>query len=362
MGWKDLSYKVKGMIVAAILVVLLGLGSLINVFYLIIYIIALPITIPAFVLFGFFIGWIIDSVRKKDSFMKILLLVASAYLLAVCAALMYLCGRFSIPCFFEGYNSNAWIAMAIPCMILLVIGVVSYFANKSRRAGISSKEFLRPLIILIIIILLLPLMHYATLGKDGSYLEWATTFDKPELCEKIIGIGNRDFCYDFSAGKMNDTSYCEKITNSLTKGNCYADFFRWRGYDASVCNLTRDEEAKDICFASSTRNGQDCGRIQDVDRRDNCYKNYGGSFFTDNGSNLSYCSKVISVEVRDSCFKFIASLEKNINLGLCEEIQTQEIKEDCYVTDAWKKQDVSICDKIMTPKTRQHCLSQIRQK
>lgn len=373
MGWRNWNYKEKLALIFFLLWVILFLISFISPFIPNLYVqfffynIKTLISAGIFLILGFFIGWIVDSVKSKDSATKICLLIGISILILVSAFMFYYCitaraygtgmvyrgiQEDIISCFFFNFNANnGWFAMVMPLIIFTLIGLfIDLIRRKIKNTKINSKEIIYSVIISVVFVILISGLHYSLIGKDGTYVEWGTTFNLPFFCEKVESLESQTYCYSLIAHKKGNTALCENIRDSLGKGICYADFVRYSKYDSSLCYNTKDEKAKDICITHTTENENDCDKIQDEEAKDNCY-----FLYADTKRDSLICPKIKTLENRDKCYKRVAELTENS--VLCEKIQIQKEREDCYVTAAWQKKDSTLCEKIINPETKNWCYS-----
>lgn len=131
MGWKNLPSWVKGGMIGLVLCILVSIVFLFVQPLWLFVLYFFVINVVTFVFLGVFIGWIIDSIKRKDSSTMIGLKVGLALAIAIIFFMVYDCGSnfYSggyalIECFFvrDLIGNNGWIAIVLALVISTLIG------------------------------------------------------------------------------------------------------------------------------------------------------------------------------------------------------------------------------------------------
>jgi hypothetical protein len=157
----------------------------------------------------------------------------------------------------------------------------------------------------------------------SCYYSLAIKKNDPSICDNLPGGWIHWDCYDCVAGVNKDLSICDDVDPAylnrclLTYGRAWADI--------SVCKSINPEAySEDECYV---------------------YVNVKGE--------LSLCDNIQSDDMKDTCIAQVAILQQDTKI--CDQISTQEKKDSCYSIVGIQKTDISVCDKIETQPSRDHC-------
>ena len=148
----------------------------------------------------------------------------------------------------------------------------------------KSLTIIAPFLIIIIVITIV--------YSHSSYIR------KGYLCEQVEPItssGISDRCYSTKASRLQDSAVCDKI-KSLSR--------------------------KNKCLARITKNIEYCGRITEVDSKDDCYLDSASEKEDEN-----ICSLVSSENAKSKCFFLTALKRKDKNI--CSLIRQDSYKSEC---------------------------------
>jgi hypothetical protein len=191
-------------------------------------------------------------------------------------------------------------------------------------------------------------------ARDFCYIDYALATGDPSVCEAVvpavtyagatgansIGKGN---CYGGVIMKSNDTTICERISDTDGRNDC--SFELALIYNYTFCDKISNLSKKDYCYDATMSKGVDldiCERISDPRIKDDCYAGYNEIATYTNNSDM--CDKISNLSRKDGCYKSVAN--GNINPGICDKIGNPGVKDDCYYRVAIKSGNSSICDEI----------------
>ena len=138
------------------------------------------------------------------------------------------------------------------------------------------------------------------------YGDLGAKYKEPSICEQIGG--GRDVCYNDVARELKDEKLCEKIIQKDQKDECYKEVGPEKK-DAEICNKISDNSKKGI-----------------NDIRGQCL------------------SGVVRYMIKEDKPK-----PKEAYLVICDTIQSEENKEECYKEVATNFSDPEICSKLKIP-------------
>ncbi|MBI4399991.1 hypothetical protein HY570_04545 [Candidatus Micrarchaeota archaeon] len=146
-----------------------------------------------------------------------------------------------------------------------------------------------------------------------------------ELCPKFNDYGLKDSCYVLHAQRLNDSKYCNLISDNAAKVGCNELL------KPKVVVLTVDE----LCADSTDK--------------DDCYLGYAVL-----EKNVTTCSKVESETIETACIGII-----NNNPTLCDKFKYGETQSLCYLTYALETNSVVTCASINRTEYKNSCYQKI---
>lgn len=211
-------------------------------------------------------------------------------------------------------------------------------------------------------------------------------------CEKVVGLDNRDSCYDQANVLNPNAETCPKIKNLDLRNACYFDTAK-KTNDATLCSKIPDEDLEAICIQAvgKTTGEVNCEVLDDSETKDYCYfenalskNDIAQCFFIESGiimydcyyrggflinSEPEICKKINAVSAGEKqalaqCFNVFVELGKVTDPKLCEDngvscniklaAATKDIK-FCKTAEDWEKNlcylelavatlDTSFCD------------------
>jgi len=187
----------------------------------------------------------------------------------------------------------------------------------------KSLTIIAPFLIIIIVITIV--------YSHSSYIR------KGYLCEQVEPItssGISDRCYSTKASRLQDSAVCDKI-KSLSR--------------------------KNKCLARITKNIEYCGRITEVDSKDDCYLDSASEKEDENKclaritKNIEYCGRITEVDSKDDCYLDSASEKEDENI--CSLVSSENAKSKCFFLTALKRKDKNICSLIRQDSYKSECLN-----
>jgi len=82
-----------------------------------------------------------------------------------------------------------------------------------------------------------------TMLKCKAHLE-----DKPEYCDQIDLLTDKDWCFRMMAFKWNKLDYCNAIFTQSLKDKCVLDFVKDKKPDPYMCFQILDNDMRDACI------------------------------------------------------------------------------------------------------------------
>jgi len=163
----------------------------------------------------------------------------------------------------------------------------------------------------------------------------------PSVCEKIEV--NKDSCYAEVAKTKPDISLCNKVVAKSSKNRCYWNVADAK-QDSSFCqNIIDDQDLKNRCLATIGSDSLLCDKINNQPERNSCYLNIAIK-----KNDQSLCEKMDETEIVEEWkqdTQIICMATVSGDKSLCEKINRESEKEDCYFGVAVEKKDDSLCEK-----------------
>ena len=167
-------------------------------------------------------------------------------------------------------------------------------------------------------------------NKDICYIMSAQLGDNDSVCEKIQDQQNKNECYETAALYLEDPLICRKIDNRFEMDGCLAGV-SFNKRDPSVCEEIGGSDWKNLCYCRSRT------------ERDQC-------------DDISICNVIDNQELKDDCYDDVAHQQGN--LSICDNIQEQRSKDYCYAYVSIQVQDPSVCEKIRDKIYKKICVKQ----
>jgi hypothetical protein len=219
-------------------------------------------------------------------------------------------------------------------------------------------------------------------SRDHCFERLATLLNRPELCEEAGD--HREFCYADLGANRNDTSLCNKITDSNAiqvkascysqvarntdnislcdeiyngpdKHNCYEGIAKKRN-DSAICSLITEQYpgdlGKDDCFVSFAVTNQDiseCSKVSNPDRINQCNAKLS--------QNPLICGSITDEQDRSHCYHEFANARNDSSI--CDKISDSFSKDVCYMQIADNKNNLSLCNKVNRTDLRIICKSEV---
>jgi len=187
----------------------------------------------------------------------------------------------------------------------------------------------------------------STTKNESSKNIGNTNAKNDEKCEKYSRGFSRDQCYLDLAKDKKDISYCNNIDNQNSKGICYSNIAVSKN-NLDICNSLTTDKAKYTCYKEYAQSKKDisiCDKIQENSIKEDCYLEVASE-----GEYISLCDKLSDDFSKVMCqmevVENIAKKEKDIYLSLCQRIDLEASRANCYRVAAILKKDPSICDNI----------------
>lgn len=187
--------------------------------------------------------------------------------------------------------------------------------------------------------------------------------DSDELKRRIhIIISNSEGCLEISArepieiqeGKI-DPEYCEKLTDSQEKAECYGRLFE-KPKTLSTCEQIKDLRIRDMCYAELIDEGlkesQLCQRITNQSQKDLCFSDLAHELKDDN-----LCLAMQNENLKSECLHDIAVMTDNTSI--CDKITQQYYRDWCYLDLATILKDSNLCEKIKDKSARDSCYQEV---
>jgi hypothetical protein len=169
--------------------------------------------------------------------------------------------------------------------------------------------------------------------RDSCLSKIAVASDRPDICNPILNNASRDFCKNqifadlavknkdasfcklliaenasnqdmvdtciFTlAKKLNDTSYCDQITNSFSMELCITGKI-----DPSSCNQISDPRGQQACLFISAIYSSDTSQCLDLpstSMQDNCYLQVAS-----NKKDDKVCALISSADLKSQCLQIV---------------------------------------------------------
>ena len=200
--------------------------------------------------------------------------------------------------------------------------------------------------------------------RDDCYQERARVKDDPNFCGKIQSQPQKTNCYSYLAVSRNELALCEKIQDQLFIYKCYTDVAN-AAKDLSICKKIQNPSEKYKCYVNYRffHQSPSCEEIQTqlgVDK-DICYLDIAKKAYD---INFSLCEKIESEGIKNQCyFYFIDRVVAWNSPSSCEQIESPDRKDICYFEIAVHRTgDVAakLCEKIESQDKKNQCFKQIK--
>lgn len=141
------------------------------------------------------------------------------------------------------------------------------------------------------------------LCKNQIYEQLAVKNKDTSFCRLLIAQNESnqnmvDSCIFAMAKKLNDTSYCNQITNFFSKELCLTGQI-----DIASCNQITEPMGKEACLYISavySNNSAQCSSMPSASLRDNCYIQ-----IAKNTNDPKVCSLISSSDLKSQCLQIV---------------------------------------------------------
>jgi hypothetical protein len=136
--------------------------------------------------------------------------------------------------------------------------------------------------------------------KNQAYMQLAVKNKDPEFCKLLISENEEsqpdvaDSCFFSMAKELNETSYCNQISNAFSKELC-----RTGKIDPASCNQISNPQGKQACLYISAVYSKDpnaCATLPSQSMKDNCYMQVARDT-----KNNKICSFISAAILREQC-------------------------------------------------------------
>ena len=199
-----------------------------------------------------------------------------------------------------------------------------------------------------------PCNSVVAIGKDACLLEFAKLTLQPEDCSKISNALKEEECYYSVAISSYNYEICGRINNSAKSQKCIGEIASI-SLDVEACSKITSDETRYACFAevgSGLRNAETCRLIPENYSKDGhklrltCYTN-AGIVAPD------VCLEYGTYTEFATCYDQIPREQRTI--GLCEKVNGDDAKAECYTDVAKASDDYTICDNTPNSKYKESC-------
>jgi hypothetical protein len=160
----------------------------------------------------------------------------------------------------------------------------------------------------IITILVITLLSLGCSKTIESTKQPESTRQPDVICDNISDFGKRDTCYlEISRGmNASDLELCGRIRDKSIGEDCYYQLFNNTRLTID-CSL-QTGNIRDICNMAvgiGMISSQTCGRIINLDKRDNCYYGVASQKGFPPELQSAFCSYILDEERRNECQQFV---------------------------------------------------------
>ena len=178
--------------------------------------------------------------------------------------------------------------------------------------------------------------------KDWCLYSKALGNGNVETCETIENQQTKDSCFaDLAMAIKNDDSLCDKIQNTILKGDCLLEIAIQKR-DFSKCDKMPDQRTKNMCYSEQAINEKDASVCEKIEEDFSDLSEEERNNLDPNMSIKLDCEKGVELAQYFS--------EKN-----CQTIEDEEEKDNCYDGTARGDSKIEVCEKIVNEIKKEEC-------